>query len=81
MTGHHLSISALWKAPKAKGVRYHFHMMRESGEQLGKIAALVDAGVIRPRVDREFSFEQTPEAVAHAELGRASGKVVIRVRE
>jgi alcohol dehydrogenase len=66
---------------RARGVRYHFHMMRESGEQLGKIAQLVDRGVIRPRVDREFPFEETPAAVAHAEQGRASGKVVVRVRE
>jgi NADPH:quinone reductase-like Zn-dependent oxidoreductase len=51
--------------------------MRASGEQLRAIAALVDAGIIRPVVDRVFPFESTKEAMAYVGSGRAKGKVVV----
>jgi alcohol dehydrogenase len=31
-------------------------------------------------IDREFPFEQLPEALAYLEKGRARGKVVLKVR-
>ena len=37
--------------------------IRADGVQLGEIAKLVDAGVIRPVVDRTFSFAETPAAM------------------
>jgi NADPH:quinone reductase-like Zn-dependent oxidoreductase len=39
--------------------------------------ALVDAGAIRPVVDRIFPFESTQEAMAYVGTGRAKGKVVV----
>lgn len=54
--------------------------MRASGEQLRTIAALIDAGNIRPVVDRVFPFEATNEALAYVETGRAKGKVVVQIR-
>ena len=53
--------------------------MKASGEQLREIGALIDAGIIRPVVDRVFAFEETKEALAHVEEGRARGKVVVKV--
>lgn len=73
-----LSRGALKKAKK-RGVGYAFLFMRADGAQLAKIAALIDAGAIRPVVDRVFPFAQTPEALAYVETGRAKGKVVIKV--
>lgn len=64
---------------RAAGVGYSFLFMRASGEQLRRIAALIDAGAIRPVVERVFPFEATPEALAYVETGRARGKVVIKV--
>jgi alcohol dehydrogenase len=61
------------------GVSYSFFFMRPSGEQLRTIGALIDAGVVRPVVDRVFPFEQTNEALAYVERGRAKGKVVVKV--
>jgi NADPH:quinone reductase-like Zn-dependent oxidoreductase len=58
-------------------VSYAFLFMRGSGEQLRAIADLVDAGVIRPVVDRVFPFESTREAMAYVGSGRAKGKVVV----
>jgi NADPH:quinone reductase-like Zn-dependent oxidoreductase len=47
---------------------------------LAEITALIDAGIIRPVVDRVFPFESTDEAMAYVEAGRAKGKVVVNVR-
>ncbi|NTI40097.1 NADP-dependent oxidoreductase [Rhizobium rhizogenes] len=65
---------------KRHGVNYSFLFMKPSGEQLGQIAALIEAGVIRPVIDRVFPFEKTNEALAYVETGRAKGKVVIAVK-
>ncbi|HKR09860.1 MAG TPA: NADP-dependent oxidoreductase [Gemmatimonadaceae bacterium] len=68
------------KKARRLGVRYSFLMMRASGDQLRELASLIDAGGVRPVVDRVFPFESTKEALAYVETGRAKGKVVVRVR-
>ncbi len=60
-------------------VRYAFLFMRAEGKQLAQIARLIDAGVIRPVVDKVFPFAKTAEALAYVETGRAKGKVVVTV--
>lgn len=64
---------------KRLGVDYSFLFMRAEGNQLSKIAALIDAGIISPVVDKVFPFERTEEALTYVESGRAKGKVVIKV--
>jgi len=61
-------------------LRYSFLFMRASGQQLREITALMDAGAIRPVVDRVFPFESTNDALAYVETGRAKGKVVVKLR-
>ena len=68
------------KKAQRQHVRYAFLFMRASGDQLGEIGKLIDAGIIRPVVDRVFPFESTNEALAYVEKGRAKGKVVVKVR-
>jgi alcohol dehydrogenase len=51
--------------------------MRADGGQLAQIARLIDAGKIRPVVDKVFPFDQTEKALAYVETGRAKGKVVV----
>ena len=75
-----LSASVRKKA-KQLGVNFSFLFMSASGQQLGEIAKLIEAGVIKPVIDKVFPFEQTNEAMAYVEAGRAKGKVVIRVRK
>jgi NADPH:quinone reductase-like Zn-dependent oxidoreductase len=65
---------------KRLGVSYSFLFMKPSGDQLGQIAALIEAGAIRPVIDRVFPFDKTNEALAYVETGRAKGKVVIAVK-
>lgn len=65
---------------KALGTEFSFLFMTASGEQLRALAELVDAGAIRPVVDRVFPFASTNEAIALVESGRAKGKVVIKLK-
>ena len=66
---------------KEKSVRFEYLFMRASGEQLEKIGALVDQGVIKPILDRTFPLVAAAGAISYVESGRAVGKVVIRVDE
>lgn len=64
---------------RSLGASFAFLFMKASGDQLREIAVLIDAGAIRPVVDKVFPFQSTNEALAYVEAGRAKGKVVIRV--
>ena len=75
-----LSFSIRRKA-RSRGVAYSFLFMRADGEQLSKITALIEAGIIRPVIDRVFPFEATNDALAYVETGRSKGKVVIRIAQ
>lgn len=63
-----------------QGVDYAFLFVRPDGQQLGAIAELLTAGRIRPVVDQVFPFEQAKQALDYLALGRAKGKVVVRIR-
>ncbi|WP_047460995.1 NADP-dependent oxidoreductase [Rhizobium rhizogenes] len=65
---------------KRHDVSYSFLFMTANGGQLAQIASLIEAGAIRPVIDRVFPFEKTNEALAYVETGRAKGKVVIAVK-
>ncbi len=72
--------SGVRRKARAVGVDYSFLFMKANGTQLREITQLFEAGVLRPVVDRVFPFEQTNEALAYVETGRAKGKVVIKVK-
>lgn len=74
-----LSMSARRKAKKLN-VHFKFLFMRADGKQLSEITSLIEAGKIRPVIDKVFPFEQTNEAMSYVESGRAKGKVVIKVK-
>ena len=65
---------------KKRGVAYSFLFVHPDGRQLAEIGALLDAGRIRPVIDKIFPFEQAKQALAYLERGRAKGKVVIQMR-
>jgi NADPH:quinone reductase-like Zn-dependent oxidoreductase len=67
------------KARRSK-VTYSFLFMRANGAQLSKITALVDAGAIRPIIDRVFDFTDTSAALNYVATGRAKGKVVVTIQ-
>lgn len=59
------------------GVDYSFLFMKANGAQLQMLAELYDNGTLRPVLDRTFGFDQTLEAMAYVEQGKAHGKIVI----
>lgn len=61
-------------------VSYSFLFMRANGQQLSQITALIEAGDIRPVMDRVFPFQATNEALTYIEAGRSKGKVVVTIR-
>jgi alcohol dehydrogenase len=70
----------VYAAAATKHARYFRFLTESDGSQLQAIAALVDAGKIKPVVDRAFAFEDLVAAFAYLEAGRAKGKVVLQVR-
>lgn len=67
------------KQAKKLGVDYSFLFMKANGQQLSEIGKLIEAGVIRPVVDKVFSFEEMNEAMSYVSGGRAKGKVILKV--
>jgi NADPH:quinone reductase-like Zn-dependent oxidoreductase len=51
--------------------------MHASGAQLKTLTALYDDGTLRPVLDRTFDFDETLEAMAYVEQGKANGKIVV----
>ena len=74
-----LSMSARRKAKKLK-VNFKFLFMKAEGKQLREITSLIEAGKIRPIIDKTFPFEELNEAMSYVETGRAKGKVVVKVK-
>ncbi|WP_454832511.1 NADP-dependent oxidoreductase [Pseudoxanthomonas wuyuanensis] len=65
---------------KRRSVKYSFLFMRANGQQLREIGRFIEAGTIRPVIDRSFAFESANEALAYVESGHAKGKVVLKLK-
>jgi NADPH:quinone reductase-like Zn-dependent oxidoreductase len=46
-------------------------------EDLNRLSALIEAGKVRPRIDRRYRFAEIPAAIAYLEQGHARAKVVV----
>jgi NADPH:quinone reductase-like Zn-dependent oxidoreductase len=64
---------------RKRGVEYSFLFVHPDGRQLAEIGELLQAGRIRPVIDKVFPFDQAKEALAYLEKGRAKGKVVVQM--
>jgi len=72
--------SGVRRRARSRGISYSFLFMKANGSQLREITRLIEAGAIRPVIDRVFPFEATNEALAYVEAGRAKGKVVVKIK-
>lgn len=72
--------SGVRKKASKLGVHYSFLFMRADGAQLSQISSLIESGALKPVLDKTFPFEQTNDALAYVESGRAKGKVVVKVK-
>lgn len=64
---------------RKRGGEYSFLFVHPDGGQLAQIGKLLEAGTIRPVIDKVFPFDQAKEALAYLEKGRAKGKVVVQI--
>jgi NADPH:quinone reductase-like Zn-dependent oxidoreductase len=48
---------------------------------LERLSALIEAGKVRPQIDRRYQFADLPAAIAYLEQGRARAKVVVEVAQ
>ena len=48
-------------------------------EDLELLSELIEAGKVRPQIDRRYPFAEIPAAIGYLEQGRARGKVVVGV--
>ena len=68
---------SLRRRARKHGVRYRYLFMHPSGEDLSKLAHLVDAGTLKVIIDRVYPFERIAEAMSRLEAGHAKGKIVV----
>jgi len=52
---------------------------KPSGATLARVAQWIDAGLVRPVVERVYAFDEYEEALARLETMHVSGKLVVRV--
>src|SRR5439155_12889974 len=50
-----------------------------NNEDLATLAELIEAGKVKPVIDRTYELRETPAAVRYLEEGHTRGKVVITV--
>jgi len=72
--------SSVRKKAAGRDLKYSFLFMQAHGEQLREITRLIEAGAIRPVIDRVLPFESTNDALAYVAAGRAKGKVVVKIK-
>lgn len=75
-------IGRLLAAPLRRGIlrqRIYASIAKASVTDLALLGDLVAQGKVRPVVERVYSLAEVPQAMAHAELHRAHGKLLIHV--
>ena len=67
-----------WYSEK-NGRKFSWTDMRPKLADLESLKDLLEAGELKPEIDRHYPLERVPEAIAYLEEGHARGKVVITV--
>lgn len=68
------AIVSLFSRQNLKGL-----ITKENHEDLEALAAMIEAGSVKPVLDKVFALAETPDALRYLREGRTMGKVVIRL--
>jgi NADPH:quinone reductase-like Zn-dependent oxidoreductase len=52
-------------------------LAKPNQKDLGFVKELLEAGKVKPVIDRRYSLREVPEALRYLEQGHAKGKIVI----
>jgi NADPH:quinone reductase-like Zn-dependent oxidoreductase len=66
---------------KELGVKAIGQFTQPTTERLTKLAQLVDAGIVKPTIDRVFSLDDAAAAFTHREVDKPRGKVIVAVAD
>lgn len=75
--GFSIAAHGLTKIARRQQATYEFMLMHASGQQLAHLTALIEAGQLRPIIDRTYSLTQINQALTYAGQGHVTGKVVV----
>jgi NADPH:quinone reductase-like Zn-dependent oxidoreductase len=64
----------------AKNADYKFIFMHPNGAQLSEIKSMIEDELIKPIIDKVYTYDESIEAFLHLATGRAKGKIVIKVK-
>ena len=56
-----------------------FFVAQMKQEDLEYLGDLLESGLMRPEIDRRYSLDQVPEAIAYSEEGHVRGKLVVNM--
>jgi len=73
-----LLLRSLWTA-LTSGRRLKPMLQRPTQADLAVVKELIEAGAVRPVIDRRYPLVEVPEAIAYVEKGHARGKVIINI--
>ncbi len=65
---------------KKKSAFYRFVIIQPNAIQLNEIKTLIEGNIIKPIIDKVFTFEHAIDALLYLKEGRAKGKVVLKIR-
>lgn len=77
--GFERQLAAMLLAPFVKQ-KFVMLMNKEHFAPLERLAALAEAGQVKPAIDRAFPLERMPDAMRELVAGTVRGKLVLRVR-
>lgn len=72
--------SKIRKKAARQQVDFSFLFMKANGAELQKITELIEAGIIKPVIDKVYTFDEAPQALDYVDSGRAKGKVILKIK-
>jgi len=54
---------------------------KRSADDLRVLKGLIEAGKVKPVIDRTYPLREAPEAIRYVEAGHTQGKVVVTVAD
>ena len=78
-----ISLAHLPSEEKAKqfGVRAQMCSVQPDGNELAKIATLIDSGKLEPKINRTLPLSEARRAHELSQTGHIDGKIVLRVKD